>query len=116
MAMYEERGPGSFSTGSNIPGETKGREDHVQPDQQVHVPAGRAQLPVPIIDLKAFQPAKRSLARVGRRSLVGAAILLALGTAGDFGYRWWTVGRFIESTDDAYGSAPNTPRAPKVAG
>ncbi|NEI75020.1 HlyD family efflux transporter periplasmic adaptor subunit, partial [Rhizobium lusitanum] len=34
----------------------------------------------------------------------------------DFGYRYWTVGRFIESTDDAYVKADYTTIAPKVAG
>jgi hypothetical protein len=33
-----------------------------------------------------------------------------------YGYHWWTVGRFIESTDDAYGSGDVTLIAPKVAG
>jgi membrane fusion protein (multidrug efflux system) len=115
--MYAERGPGSFSTGSNTPAQAKAREEQAQPDQKpVDSSVSRAQLPAPIIDLKASQPAKRPLARLGRRALVGAAILLALGTAGDFGYRWWTVGRFIESTDDAYVGAHNTTLAAKVAG
>jgi membrane fusion protein (multidrug efflux system) len=115
--MYAERGPGSFSTGSNLPAGTKARQERVPSGrQQVDKPVAQPQLPAPIIDLKASQLAKGPLARLGRRALVGAAILLALGTAGDFGYRWWTIGRFIESTDDAYVSAHNTTLAAKVAG
>jgi membrane fusion protein (multidrug efflux system) len=33
-----------------------------------------------------------------------------------FGYQWWTVGRFIESTDDAYVGGDVTVIAPQVAG
>jgi membrane fusion protein (multidrug efflux system) len=35
---------------------------------------------------------------------------------GRYGYRWWTVGRFIERTDDAYVGGDVTVIAPKVAG
>ncbi|HEX9448101.1 MAG TPA: HlyD family secretion protein [Dongiaceae bacterium] len=46
------------------------------------------------------------------------AMLLLAGTAAalDYGYRYWTVGRFLESTDDAYVKADFTIVAPKVAG
>ena len=33
-----------------------------------------------------------------------------------YGHDWWTVGRFIESTDDAYVGGDVTVMAPKVAG
>jgi membrane fusion protein (multidrug efflux system) len=111
--MYAERGPGSFSAVSATLGKSQARSPTEQ--EQTERPAAKSQLPAPIIDLKPSQPAKRSL-RLGRRALVGAALLLALGAAGTYGYRWWTVGRFIESTDDAYVSAHNTTLAAKVAG
>jgi membrane fusion protein, multidrug efflux system len=58
--------------------------------------------------------------RTSRRSrkglaLAGAALLAAAG-GGWYGYDWWTVGRFIESTDDAYVGGDVTVIAPKVAG
>jgi membrane fusion protein (multidrug efflux system) len=40
-------------------------------------------------------------------------LCVALGT---WGVRYWTVGRFIESTDDAYVQADSTTVAPKVSG
>jgi membrane fusion protein (multidrug efflux system) len=93
------------------------QDRHARTDQeQIERPASRPQVPAPIIDLTPVQPARRRSLRLGRRLLVGAALLLAVGTAGDFGYRWWTVGRFIESTDDAYVGAHNTTLAAKVAG
>jgi membrane fusion protein (multidrug efflux system) len=42
--------------------------------------------------------------------------LLALLLVSALGYRWWTVGRFIESTDDAYVGGDITVIAPKVSG
>jgi membrane fusion protein, multidrug efflux system len=60
---------------------------------------------------------RRAIRRVGLRrfTLYGLALLIALGSAG-YGHQWWTVGRFIESTDDAYVGGDVTVIAPKVAG
>ncbi|HVY15328.1 MAG TPA: HlyD family secretion protein [Rhodopila sp.] len=44
---------------------------------------------------------------------LGLAVLVGGGVAG---YHWWTVGRFFESTDDAYVGGNVTPIAPHVAG
>jgi membrane fusion protein (multidrug efflux system) len=48
-------------------------------------------------------------------ALAGAVPLVAL-TAAWYGHHWWTVGRFIETTDDAYVGGDITVIAPKVAG
>ncbi|MEN8514783.1 HlyD family secretion protein [Burkholderia sp. RS02] len=50
-----------------------------------------------------------------RRILLVVAVLAAFGAAVWLG-RWWTVGRFIESTNDAYLQADSMTAAPKVAG
>src|SRR5262249_32901639 len=50
-----------------------------------------------------------------RLALVGLALAITLGGIG-YGRYWWTVGRFIESTDDAYAGGNVTPVAPHVAG
>ncbi len=54
--------------------------------------------------------------RPGRQTvvLVVAAVLLVVGII--WGIRWWTVGRFIQSTDDAYLQADSVTVAPKVLG
>ena len=52
----------------------------------------------------------------GRRIVllgIGAVVLIA-GVI--WGVRWWTVGRFMESTDDAYLQADSVTIAPKVSG
>lgn len=58
-----------------------------------------------------------SKAKVPRKrlALLGAALTVGIGVAW-YGYDWWTIGRFIESTDDAYVGGDVTVIAPKVAG
>ena len=59
----------------------------------------------------------RTLTKRRLKWLAYAALggLLALAAA-RYGYDWWSVGRFIESTDDAYAGGNVTPIAPHVAG
>jgi membrane fusion protein (multidrug efflux system) len=69
----------------------------------------------------AATPAGRDLTRALRRMAIrrfmlsGLAFGIALGAAW-YGHQWWTVGRFIESTDDAYVGGEVTVIAPRVAG
>ncbi|CAM2151848.1 membrane fusion protein, multidrug efflux system [Pararobbsia alpina] len=57
-------------------------------------------------------PAKRS----NRKAvLLGIGAVAALGAIA-WGVHWWTVGRFIESTDDAYLQADSVTAAPKISG
>ena len=66
-------------------------------------------------DILAPSPVRT--ARISRKQLAIAAGALALGIgAALYGYNWWTVGRFIETTDDAYVGGDVTVIAPKVAG
>ncbi|WP_250455019.1 HlyD family secretion protein [Caballeronia sp. ATUFL_M2_KS44] len=51
-----------------------------------------------------------------RRRLLIIVGLVAAVVAVAWGVRWWTVGRFIESTDDAYLKADSVTIAPKVSG
>jgi membrane fusion protein (multidrug efflux system) len=67
-------------------------------------------------ELAQSETAAALLKRPRRRTvvaLIGFALLL--GTA-IWGVRWWTVGRYIESTDDAYLQADSMTVAPKVSG
>jgi membrane fusion protein (multidrug efflux system) len=59
----------------------------------------------------------RALTKRRLKWLAYAALggLIALGAA-RYGYDWWSVGRFIESTDDAYAGGNVTPISPHVAG
>ena len=58
---------------------------------------------------------KRSLS-MQRRSLLAAAVLIGVAVGGYMGVRYWTVGRFMVTTDDAYVGARPSIIAPKIAG
>ena len=51
-----------------------------------------------------------------REFSIGALSLAALLLLAVYAGHWWTVGRFIQSTDDAYVGGEVTVIAPKVAG
>jgi membrane fusion protein (multidrug efflux system) len=51
-----------------------------------------------------------------RRLLLAGAIALGVIGAATYGTEWWTTGRFIESTNDAYVGGDVTAIAPHVAG
>ena len=58
-------------------------------------------------------PAKR---KGGRRIALMVAALLAATAGSYYGYQWWTTGRFMVSTDDAYVGADFTTVSPRIAG
>jgi membrane fusion protein (multidrug efflux system) len=51
-----------------------------------------------------------------RRVLLAAGATVALAGAGLYGHYYWTAGRFLVSTDDAYLQADNVIISPKVSG
>src|SRR5436190_16502230 len=67
--------------------------------------------PVTIVQA-ADAPAKpkRSLSR---KAIAAAALLAVLGVGGWYGHYYWTAGRYLVSTDDAYVGAKNTTLAAK---
>jgi membrane fusion protein (multidrug efflux system) len=66
-------------------------------------------------DTTILPPRRRR--RLGRKqATVAGALLAAVFGAGWYGYHWWTVGRFIEVTDDAYVGGNVTALAPHVSG
>ncbi|MBY5839565.1 HlyD family secretion protein [Rhizobium leguminosarum] len=70
----------------------------------------------PVTEASVADVPKKTGRRIVKRAVIVAVLLAGVAFAGDFGYRYWTVGRFIESTDDAYVKADYTTVAPKVAG
>ncbi len=75
--------------------------DQVTADRQKETPAGWA-------------PKKYKLTR--KALLIGAAALVVKVAVIGWAWDYWTAGRFIESTDDAYVGADSTTVAPKVSG
>src|ERR1700674_5768686 len=80
--------------------------------------ARRERLPMSNIAIarRAIAPVAQISPQIGRRALLLCALGMALTVAGAwYGYGWWTVGRFIESTDDAYARGHVTAISPHVA-
>jgi membrane fusion protein (multidrug efflux system) len=62
-------------------------------------------------------PARAGVLLHARRALLaGAALAIAVAGGGWYGHDWWTQGRFIQTTDDAYVGGNVTPVAPHVSG
>jgi membrane fusion protein (multidrug efflux system) len=81
-----------------------------EPARPPEAPAARAAAPA------AVSASERSAAsRLSRFALVGL-LLAALAWGGDWIWRWWTVERFVVSTDDAYVRADVATIASKIAG
>src|SRR5882672_418758 len=109
----------SSNVGSNL-------ENSKFPNQGVaamtqHSTAFEIERPVPAADaLKDLPPTTRAPAAVKkfnfRKPLMAGAAVAALTGAGWYGFDYWTVGRYLVSTDDAYVKADNTTVAPKVSG
>jgi membrane fusion protein, multidrug efflux system len=73
--------------------------------------AGSPSRPIPADDATASGSRRPS-----RRAVLVVLGVVALIAGGVWLARWWTVGRFIESTDDAYLQADSVTVAPKVSG
>jgi membrane fusion protein, multidrug efflux system len=53
---------------------------------------------------------------LNKKALAAVALIAALGVGGWYGQYYWTAGRYLVSTDDAYVGAKNTTLAAKVSG
>src|ERR1700732_3807250 len=86
-----------------------------------HSTAFEIERPVPAEDALTDLPlVTRALAAVKkfnfRKLLMAGAAVAVLAGAAWYGFDYWTVGRYLVSTDDAYVKADNTTVAPKVSG
>src|SRR5712671_1793851 len=85
-----------------------------------HSTAFEIERPVPAADALKDLPVTRAPAAIKkfnfRKLLMAGAAVAALAGAGWYGFDYWTVGRYLVSTDDAYVKADNTTVAPKVSG
>jgi membrane fusion protein (multidrug efflux system) len=61
-------------------------------------------------------PATHDLRRRARKLAPAALVLIVAIGAAVYGQHWWNVGRFIETTDDAYAGGNVTAVSPHVAG
>ncbi|MGE3876593.1 MAG: HlyD family secretion protein [Parvibaculaceae bacterium] len=95
------------------------RETAEAPERPAPVPGEKAPAPAIVTQKPAGAP-PRPPARPKRKGVRRLALLLAAAmavTAGSwFGYHWWTTGRFMVSTDDAYVGADFTAISPRISG
>ncbi|OWV88191.1 hemolysin D [Rhizobium sp. N122] len=95
--------------------ESAGEAERILAEEAARAPAAEAPA-MPVAGTPVAQAPEKTGRRMLKRAVIAAALLAGAAFAGDFGHRYWTVGRFIESTDDAYVKADYTTVAPKVAG
>ncbi|TAV88606.1 HlyD family secretion protein [Rhizobium leguminosarum] len=95
--------------------ESARKAEQILAEETARAPAAEAPS-MPASEASAAEAPKKTGRRIVKRAVLAAALLAGVAFAGDFGHRYWTVGRFIESTDDAYVKADYTTVAPKVAG
>jgi membrane fusion protein (multidrug efflux system) len=72
-----------------------------------------AAAPAAVTEPVAAAPKKKSFLR---RLILPVIVLAAIGGGSWYGHQWWTNGRFMVSTDDAYIEGDITNIAPKVTG
>ena len=65
-----------------------------------------------LVGSKSFLPSRKTI----KRAALSLAVIAGVLAAADFGYRYVTVGQYLETTDDAYVKADYTTVAPKVSG
>ena len=86
-------------------------------EQALPADAVQKLLPLPSPAPAMILPAMKSTRTAGfRRLLLAGAAVAVLTGASWSGWDYWTAGRFLVSTDDAYVKADNTTVAPKVSG
>ncbi len=61
-------------------------------------------------------PSQASPRRRKGRLILGLVLLAGLSGGGTYGWHWWTTGRFLETTEDAYLQADKVTVAPRIAG
>ncbi len=69
--------------------------------------------------IPSLSPAQTATAKPKRgwfRRLLPLIVLLAAAVLGEYAYHWWTVGRFEETTDDAFLQSDKVVVAPRIAG
>ncbi len=80
------------------------------------IPAARNGSERPVSPAPEPIPAAPKRRPSGKQMMLGALVLAAVLGGAELGHRWWTEGRFIETTDDAYVGGDVTVIAPKVSG
>ncbi len=83
-------------------------------------PASKVEVPItdeaPQHDVVTAAPAPTKPKRSVKSFVLPVIIIAAVGAGAWYGHEWWTTGRFMVSTDDAYIQGDITAIAPKITG
>jgi membrane fusion protein, multidrug efflux system len=107
--MYEDQGLVDVDGAGLVEMERQRQQSHESKDARK--PAGTAP--------DTGKPAGAAKGHWRKALIRGAAIAglaLAIAAGGYYGQYWWTTGRYLVSTDDAYVGAKNATLSPKVSG
>ena len=88
----------------------------IVPETEKAAPRGRGALACGAADRARCAQAPAKKKRSARSFILPIVALGLLGAAGWYGYQYWTDGRFMISTDDAYVQADMTFMSPKISG
>ncbi len=86
-----------------------------EPPAKPHEPPSVREAPAAPLAIETPQPAPARPRHFGR-ILLGVVVLAVLAFGAQWGHRWWTVSRFVVSTDDAYVRAEVSTIATKIGG
>jgi membrane fusion protein (multidrug efflux system) len=124
-AMHRDRGTQTPAQGHDATGSS--RPDGYQEAPGAYRDADEGDIQTPRKDVAAPPAVKPGIEltleavkprpKISRKiKLLAAIAAIAVGLGGWYGENWWTSGRFVISTDDAYVRAHNTTLAAKVFG
>lgn len=82
----------------------------VEKQEELHEARAEAAAPAKVSGVTAAKPTKK------RSPVLPIILLVLLAGGGYYGYEWWTEGRFMVSTDDAYVGGDMAVISPKVTG
>jgi membrane fusion protein (multidrug efflux system) len=110
IRTFPAKGPAASGTGDNDTAIMHDAHAEASPAPAA-VPAAA---PPPVAPAAAAAPKAKGGGR--RRVIVGLVALIAIAGGGWYGYNYYTVGRFMVSTDDAYVGGDITQISPKLSG
>jgi membrane fusion protein (multidrug efflux system) len=85
------------------------------PASKAEAPA-KTEAPQPDVTINTPAQSQPVAKRSAKRFILPVLIIAAVGAGAWYGHEWWTTGRFMVSTDDAYIQGDITAIAPKVTG
>jgi membrane fusion protein (multidrug efflux system) len=101
---------------SRVPDSLLLKEGTEAPERTPPTSPDKAPAPFPRTHKPAGSHPPQPKGKGGRRFILFLVALVAIAAGSWFGHHWWTAGRFMISTDDAYVGADFTAISPRISG